>query len=133
MTVRLTRQIGKGLAIEFAVFAAGAGGIALWHSSPLLLSALLVALAAVAIGGVWPGRDVLVLYLMGAIVGPCGEMIGASSGAWRYAEPTLLGIPLWLPLAWGLAAVLIRGVSETLAKMVRGDSPLTLEDKGCDP
>jgi len=40
-----------------------------------------------------------------------------SSGAWRYAGPTALGIPLWLPFAWGLAAVLIRGIAATVEKM----------------
>lgn len=41
-------------------------------------------------------------------------MIG--KGVWRYTNPTLLGIPLWFPLAFGTAALigerLIRTITE---------------------
>jgi len=38
-------------------------------------------------------------------------------GAWSYANPTMLGIPLWLPLAWGIAAVFVKRVAETLIRI----------------
>jgi len=118
--VRLTRQTARELAFQAAAFAAGTGGIALWHLRPVALSALLVAIAALLVAGCRLRCDALALYAIGAVVGPCGEMIGVSAGAWRYTGPTLLGIPPWLPFAWGLATVLIRGIAGTLAKIAGG-------------
>ena len=117
--MRTTRETGKELAAEISLFAVGTGAIALCHGRPLLLTALLIGTATAAIVAFWPGSHVVVLYAIGAVVGPCGEMIGVRAGAWRYACPTFLGIPLWLPFAWGLATVLVRGIAETVAKVAR--------------
>lgn len=55
----------------------------------------------------WPNREDHVLYAGGAILGPIAEIIATKVGIWHYTLPTFLNIPLWLPFAWGFAAVLI--------------------------
>ena len=40
-------------------------------------------------------------------MGAVGESVCIYFGAWSYANPTYL-IPLWLPILWGLAALIIR-------------------------
>ena len=107
--MRLTKPIARELALEAALFAAGAGEIALCHDRPVVLAVLLVATAPV----VWT-------YVAGGVIGPCGEMICVAAGAWAYADATPLGIPLWLPFGWALVAVLIRGVAGTVGKMTGG-------------
>jgi len=55
----------------------------------------------------WPNREDHVLYVGGALLGPIAEIIATKVGIWHYTLPTFLNIPLWLPFAWGFAAVLI--------------------------
>ena len=119
MTMMITRESGKELALEVAVFAAGAGEIALLYGRPWMLTALLVATAVPVVAFHARRGHLAVCYAIGAAIGPLGEVIGVGSGAWRYAEATYLGIPLWLPFAWGLITVVIIGISETVAEIPR--------------
>jgi hypothetical protein len=52
--------------------------------------------------------------MVGAVIGPAGEILAINGGAWKYAAPFILGIPLWLPALWGLAALLGRRVVEEM-------------------
>jgi hypothetical protein len=104
------------LALEVAVFAAVAGEVALFHGNPPLLAALLVVTAVLVIAvACRPVRHAVALYAVGAVLGPGGEMIAMSTGTWRYAEPDFLGIPMWLPFGWGVAAVVIGRIAATLS------------------
>ena len=47
------------------------------------------------------------LYITCAILGSIAEMIAIYFGAWKYATPTVFGIPMWLPFVWGNAALYI--------------------------
>jgi len=114
--MQLTREPKRELCLEAAIFAACAAEIALCHGSPLLLTGMLIATGAVLAASFWRRSPVIILYLIGAILGPLGEMIGVRSGAWQYSSPTFLGIPLWLPFAWGAMTLLLRAVSDTIAK-----------------
>ena len=119
IAMRLTGETRKELSLEAAVFAACAVEIALCHGSPLLLTGLLIATGAVLAASFWRWSTFIILYLIGAVLGPLGEMIGVRSGAWQYSSPTFLGIPLWLPFAWGTMTVLIKAVSDTITKMAK--------------
>jgi hypothetical protein len=55
-------------------------------------------------------------FLAGAVIGSLGEIIVVNSGAWNYSNPTIAGIPLWLPLAWAMTCVLIYRFGETASK-----------------
>jgi hypothetical protein len=55
----------------------------------------------------WPNKEDHVLYIGGAVLGPITEIIATTVGIWHYTLPTFFNIPLWLPFAWGFAAVLI--------------------------
>ena len=43
-----------------------------------------------------------------AILGPIGEAAVSASGLWTYHGITIFGVPYWLPLAWGLTAIILR-------------------------
>ena len=62
-------------------------------------------------------KDVL-LFIVGAILGTAGEYLCMQLGFWHYHKPTLkaIGLPLSLPLAWGLSSVII----VTLAEKIQG-------------
>jgi hypothetical protein len=53
------------------------------------------------------------------VLGPFAEIISIHFGVWQYANPTLLGIPVWLPLGWGFGIVFMKRVAETILKGVR--------------
>jgi hypothetical protein len=64
----------------------------------------------------WPDKEDLVLYVGGAILGPIAEIIATKVGIWHYTLPTFFNIPLWLPFAWGFAAVLIIRIALAFVK-----------------
>ena len=117
--MQLTTEIAKELAVEVAFLAVATAEVALLYRHSILLAAVLLATVGGAVA-FWPRRGALCVVLIGAVVGPSAEIICASRGAWQYAHPDFLGIPLWLPIAWGLAALLVQGISETLAKLGAG-------------
>ena len=55
-------------------------------------------------------------YAICAVAGSFCEVIAISAGAWEYTEAQFLGIPIWLPLAWGSAGVFFVMMSSRLAK-----------------
>lgn len=60
------------------------------------------------------------MYAFGFVLGPAGELVAVARGAWTYAEAPLL-VPLWLPPAWGLAALILF----RLATSIEPESPRT--------
>jgi len=56
----------------------------------------------------------MTVYLVGAVLGPLTEVIATRLGIWTYAFPSFLSIPLWLPFAWGFAAVLFISIAQNL-------------------
>jgi hypothetical protein len=61
-------------------------------------------------------KDDHVIFVVGALLGSSAEIIATSRGIWTYTNPTFLNIPIWLPFAWGIGAVLIIRIAQTLTK-----------------
>lgn len=66
----------------------------------------------------WDSRSTKIVFLVGFLSGVTAEAIAISFGVWRYARPDVLGVPFWLFLVWGNAAVFIYRAG-ILAKSVR--------------
>ena len=58
----------------------------------------------------YPNRDDLRWFIVAATLGPVGEAVVISSGLWEYHGLTMIGIPIWLPLAWGITAILFKRI-----------------------
>ena len=116
--MRLTKQVGKEMLFEAAVFATGCAEMALFYGNNLLLTALVIATIAAELA-FWRDRRTVAFLITGGIVGPSAEALCVWAGGWRYANPTLLDIPLWLPFGWGCVTVLIMGIVDTAGKMRR--------------
>ena len=82
----------------------------LWHY-PVALTALLI-VAGAAIYALRPSRTSLCVYATGFVFGPLAEGLAIQTGAWEYAEPSVLGIPVWLPFVWGNAALFIQNTAD---------------------
>ena len=93
---------------------------ALWRH-PLALIALVV-LTGAAIFALRPSRHAVAVYITAFVFGPIAEILAIGTGAWEYATPTVLGIPLWLPFVWGNAGLFLHNTSE-LWKLIFARTP----------
>jgi hypothetical protein len=82
----------------------------LWRY-PVALTAVLIA-AGVAIYALRPSRTSACIYVVGFVFGPLAEGLAIQTGAWEYASPSVLGIPVWLPFVWGNAALFIQNTAD---------------------
>jgi len=82
----------------------------LWRY-PLALTSLQIA-TGVAIYSLRPSRTTACVYAVGFVFGPLAEGLAIQTGAWEYASPSVLGIPLWLPFVWGNAALFIQNSAD---------------------
>jgi len=55
-----------------------------------------------------------------AIFGPFAEFIGTQAGAWTYANPSLLGLPIWLPLLYASFIFGTRNLTATITTYLYG-------------
>ena len=118
MFVHFTKKIEKEVLFELFLFCAGIASIVLLFKNNLLLT--LVMIITWGVGLVfWHKKADVIYFITGGIVGPVAEIICIQSGVWQYANPSFLGIPLWLPFAWGLATVLTKRIAETVIKITK--------------
>lgn len=103
----------KELIVNVILFFVGTFAIALLYKSNFFLTAFIL-LASIIVMKFWHKKGDIYFFIVGAIIGPVGEIIDIHFGAWQYSNPTFLGIPLWLPLTWGLGMVMIRRFAELL-------------------
>jgi hypothetical protein len=61
----------------------------------------------------WHAASDFLFYFLAFVLGPLFELFAIASGAWSYAQPFYF-IPTWLPLLWGIAALVVKNLSETL-------------------
>ena len=75
----------------------------------------LAVILAAAILVVRRERTTIILMASGAVLGPVCEALPVAQGAWSYATPQVLGMPIWLPLAYALFAALTSFASWSVA------------------
>lgn len=114
--MNLTKKNKQELIFEIALFVGGMISISLFFMNNLLLTFLLMFAWALGIKK-WHKKHDVVFFITGAIIGPLGEILCIYFGVWQYANPSFLGIPVWLPFAWGLATMLIKRIAETVVKI----------------
>lgn len=112
----LTKRLEKELFLEIFLFAGGIATIILFFNHNVLLTFLLLFIWSIGIK-FWHKKHDVYFFVTGAIIGPSAEIICISFGVWQYTNPTFLGIPLWLPFAWGFATMVIKRISETFVKI----------------
>ena len=69
---------------------------------------LLVAVYTAFLLKLWHEGGDMRCFIFVVVVGTASEIVSVSFGAWTYNNPTFLGIPIWLPLTWGIAALCLR-------------------------
>ncbi len=87
--------------------------VLLWRRNELLLGVLLA--QAVAVLYLWHDERQLALFFVIAVLGSLAELVFVRFGVWRYSNPTLLGVPVWFPVSFGIAGVTGCRLADTLA------------------
>lgn len=75
-----------------------------WQREVVLV--LLLLLETALIGIFWRERFDFLWFSTAAVIGPLGEAVIIAHGAWSYAKPVVFGVPIWLPVLWGVAGLL---------------------------
>ncbi|RJQ13775.1 hypothetical protein C4553_02730 [Candidatus Parcubacteria bacterium] len=84
-------------------------GSFLWQNNLLLTLVFVGIIAAMLLIEHYPG-DIIAL-LLGIIMGFIIEIIGTSVvGYQSFTNPDFLGIPMWLPFAWGYALMVMKRI-----------------------
>jgi len=104
---------GSKLVFEYLLLALIYTLILLFRTSPYLLSLGLLLLMVLRLIFFHQPWDVLV-FLIGACVGPTLELVLTNLNLYFFTEPDFLGMPYWLPLLWGAVAVAVRRLSWVL-------------------
>lgn len=114
MTNRLNKQILFGITI----ICVGTVFISFLYPYPYHLTALLF-VSWLALLWIWHDRRDLYFSFFGALIGMTTEIIYTHMGAWTYAYPTFLNVPLWLPFGWALFTMV---VSHLVDAFYKGDA-----------
>ena len=67
----------------------------------------------------WTNKEEKFLYLVGFLLGPIYDIILIPTGIWSYGNATIFGIPLWLPLAYGISTVAIVKIGRSVAELAK--------------
>lgn len=85
----------------------------LWHK-PVALTICYVVIS-IALFVKWHTKSDFLFYFITFVLGPTGESVAVYLGAWEYSRPLYL-IPSWLPFLWGICALFLKNISETILK-----------------
>jgi uncharacterized membrane protein YoaT (DUF817 family) len=93
----------------------------LWKNNLLLLATMVVeCLLALAR---WHERIDVSFFLVIAVFGTLAELSFVRVGVWQYVNPTLLGIPLWFPLAFGTTGLIGGRLARTITDLWERERP----------
>ncbi len=102
----------RDLIFELGVYAACIVLVGLLWDKPVVLTVCYITLSVVALTK-WHSKSDLLFYFVTFVLGPVGESVAVYLGAWKYSRPFFL-IPVWLPFLWGICALFMKNISETL-------------------
>jgi hypothetical protein len=88
--------------------------VTLWRHPAVLAG--LYCLLILAMLALWHTKSDVLCLVIGALLGPLAELPAVYSGAWSYSASASL-IPIWLPLAWGIASLCIKKMAEALVSL----------------
>jgi hypothetical protein len=108
-----TRQLIRELLLAFAGFSLLVASVTLlWRNNLLLL--IVVLLECLIALRRWHDRMDVSFLLIIAIFGSLAELVFVRFGIWRYTNPSLAGMPLWFPVAFGTTGL----IGQRLARIV---------------
>ena len=115
---RARDEVSPGLAVYmWTCGLTSLGLVCVFWPSPYLLTALLALDGALMLRARRSSEDLAHLIFCGAF-GALAEVFGIGFGAWSYTLPQASGVPLWLPLIWGIAALFVKEIGMQISAMM---------------
>ncbi len=108
------KNIEKNLILEFVLFAFAVLSIAFFWRNNVITTWLLIFGWLVAIL-LWHKKEDILFFVAAAVLGLIIELIGVHFGVWAYGNPSWLGIPVWIPLAYGYSSIVISKIGKTIS------------------
>lgn len=84
----------------------------LWKNNIALTLAFIIISIPVLL--FWTNKEEKFLYIAGFILGPIYDITLVPAGIWTYGNPTIFGIPIWLPPAYGISIVAIVKIGKSI-------------------
>lgn len=78
---------------------------------------ILLSLLSVVILTKFTTKREKILYAVCFVLGPIFDLTLVPRGVWSYGNPTLFGIPLWIPVAYGVGTVMIVKIGSAISEM----------------
>jgi uncharacterized membrane protein YoaT (DUF817 family) len=103
--VKKPRSVARDLAFDVMFGASNLLTVSFLYRDILLAGAVLVILAALALF-YRRSRIMVPVFIFGMVFGTFAEVFAVHLGAWSYASPDFLGVPIWLFVLWGNAGLL---------------------------
>ncbi len=104
----------KELSFELCIYAISVALSGLFWRRPAILGISYVIISMIMLIK-WHEKSDLIFYFVAFSLGPIGEAFAVYLRAWQYSKPFYL-IPIWLPFLWGISALFLKNISETLLK-----------------
>lgn len=103
---------GKSILFVLGSYALCVALVCLFFDKPMFLTGSFF-IVSIILFIRWHAASDFMFYFVAFLLGPVGELFAVAFGAWSYAQPFYF-IPTWLPLLWGIAALVVKNLSETL-------------------
>jgi uncharacterized membrane protein YoaT (DUF817 family) len=120
--MRQPRSLWMELAVEIAAFLVLVSCVSLLWRYNLLLLVVMVVFCGVALAA-WHTRIDICFFLVIAVLGSLAEAVFVHFGVWEYANPTLFGVPIWFPLAFGTTGLIGGRLARTMMAIWEQASP----------
>ena len=87
----------------------------LWKNNIALTITFLIMSVLVLL--LWTNKEEKFLYFTGFILLPLYDLTLVPRGLWSYGNPTIYGVPIWLPFSYGLGTVMIVQIGKSITKI----------------
>ena len=87
----------------------------LWKNN-LMLSLILLFISAIILTK-FSNKKEKILYFLGFVFLPIFDLTLVPRGVWTYGNPTIYGVPIWLPFSYGLGTVMIVKIGNSIGKL----------------
>ena len=106
----------KHLFLEILIIILLVADIVLFYNSQIVSSVIMIALVIFTFIFFHTKKDIA-FYVVGLILATAGELVCVKFGVWVNVNPLFWGIPLWSPVVWGLAFLIINRLRNTIFKL----------------